>query len=124
MKRICVECEKPFETNTKAICCSKKCKLARKQRQNASYLTDQRKTDPIKSKRNLKPEKQLVESMPELNRAAPKHDGELLKSRRIHSPNIRKMPFYFQDKKMKATYYFANEQKYNNFLNRRNENNS
>lgn len=123
MKRVCLECYADFDSKNGAICCSDECRHKRKQRQNASYLTDQRTTDPIRKKRNLKSEKDLVDSMPILNAAAPRHDGDLLKLRRIKSPNIQKMPFKIHVPEKRATYYFTNEQKYNNFLNRRNEKN-
>ena len=127
---ICLQCGIKFQKATALNdLCSAKCKRA-----HANQLRDVKpkigrpvkiKTEkPVKekpivqslNKHQKKNEKDAALNMLELNRNAPAHDREVLKKKKIVSPDLKDMKFHHHDKRMKITYYFITEEKYNNYL--------
>lgn len=136
VKCICVQCGQEFESSRKKKYCSHECNLEVKRLKGQEYNRTKAKLRPPKpvsikvlkplpepqpqrkTKRKLKSEREAVLNMIELNRNAPAHDGEIIKAKKIESPDLSKMEYRFYDKRMKQTFFFRNEEKYLNYLNK------
>lgn len=54
--------------------------------------------------------------IPGINRIKPSHDRETLKHKHVISPDVSKMPYYYNDPLQKYTKYFPTLDRKNRFL--------
>lgn len=127
----CAWCNTNFESQRKVKYCSDNCRNEFKRKHQAEYNAAHKKPPKVKllkklkkvvpqklNKRNPKAEKDAALNMLELNRNAPKHDGEIIKAKQIASPDLSKMEFRIYDKRLKQTFFFRTEERYLNYLNK------
>lgn len=117
----CAHCGNHFEKHHATKFCSDRCRNAARNASKEKYRRSIPRTDRIPRetklrKRDRKAERELLETLPELNRNAPKNDREILAQKRIESPDHNQMQFRHYDKKLRITYYFSTEEKLNKHL--------
>lgn len=120
----CAQCGHQFQKNRGQKFCSDACRTISKNASREKYKlnhpakpkNDQQPLFRPLRKRDRKAEKELLDILPTLNANAPKHDREVLTRKSIESPDHNQMPFIYTDKKLRITYYFSTEEKYNKHL--------
>lgn len=110
----CRWCKKVFTPGQKATAyCCDTCREAGEARIKAKSYSRHKNRKMLETKSPVKIESHTFGTF---NRARKNVDGEILKERRIKSPNLNELPFKYVDPKMRSVYFFATPEKLQKFL--------